>query len=154
MSALVAIREGGVDDLPAVFDIADAWLGQPASAWVGGKPRPYYQTNEARARVRQDLQKGARWLLVAEREGLVVGFAVYGMEEQVAFINLVMVSPAAQNQRVATALVRAVVDEHDHVGAWNDVGPEMRGLYEKLGFRCTDRVQTGQYKAWEFRRGA
>lgn len=138
------IRQGTIADLPGVFAIADAWVGKTA--------KPYYQGEEIRSSLREAVQKGTKHLLIAEENGRVAGFAIYEMEGLIAFIKLIMVSPGNLRLGIASALIRAVVDRHNQVGAWNDVGPSMREMYERLGFRCTDKVQPGQYRNWELKR--
>lgn len=136
----VVVRAGVVADLPAVFAIADGWRG--------GKSKPYYQSEEQRSVVRAAVENGTKRLLIAEQEGRTVGFGVYEMEGDVAFIKLVMTSRDNTRCGVASALVRAVVARHEQVGAYNDVGPEMKEMYERLGFRCTDNFQPGPYRNW------
>lgn len=138
------VRAGTVADLPAVFAIADGW--------IGGKSKPYYQGEEQRAVVHAAIENGTKRLLIAEQEGRVVGFGVYEMEGEVAFSKLVMTSRDHARRGVASALIRAVVARHEQVAAYNDVGAEMKEMYEKLGFRCTDRFQPGPYRNWVFSR--
>ncbi|MBI3296741.1 MAG: GNAT family N-acetyltransferase [Elusimicrobia bacterium] len=140
----VGVREGTAADLPAVFAIADTW--------IGGKSKLYYQDNEQRALIRTAVDKGNKRLLLAELEGQVVGFAVYVMEGEVAFITLVITARDHGRRGVASELIRAVVARHTQVGACNDVGPEMKQMYVKLGFRCIDKFQPGPYRNWVFER--
>lgn len=136
------VRDGSSSDLPAVAAIADAWVGRTQ--------KPYYQGQEIRAKARVELEGGRKWLLKAELGGIPVGFAFYAMENDVAFIQLVMVMPDFQNRGVASALIREVIARHDKVGAFNDAGGERKAMYERLGFTCIDKVQTGLYKSWTY----
>lgn len=110
----MAVREGGVGDLPGVFAIADEWLGKTQ--------KPYYQGDVTRDRARAGVADGTKRLLIAEEQGRVIGIGVYGMERDAAFITLVMVSPTHLRRGIDSALVQAIVGRHEQVGAFNDVG--------------------------------
>jgi hypothetical protein len=134
-----AVRDGDVSDLPSVFALANSWRGQT--------DKVYYQGEESRLKVDEGVRSGAKLLLIAERAGVVTGFASYKVEAVGAFVNLVLVDFGEVHTGVATALIGALQKRYSRLEAFNDVEPEMRKMYEKLGFRCTDMVE-GAFRKW------
>ena len=137
--ASAIVRVGAVSDLLAIFKITESWRGYSRKI--------YYNDPAIRERLREDVLAGAKHLLVAEVDGVIVGFASISEEEGGAFVNLVVVLQSMMRTGVALSLMEELKERYARLGAFNDVDPAMKGLYEKLGFTCTDK-NPGAFRNW------
>jgi len=84
-------------------------------------------------------------LLVADREGAVIGFIHCVMHEDVidgglnAFITCFYVAPEFRNQRIGSLLLERAIDDAVRKGAvgieTSTASPDARRLYERHGFK-------------------
>ena len=148
MSELI-IRQGRPDDRERVLEILlDGFRGRTVHHWmeerfgqIGGQPWEEWK----RAEVVSFLDAHADWLVVAERDGRVVGFATYALNRArgVGEIRNNAVDPACQGQGIGPALYRRLLEIFRAEGmrfAWVGTGLEpeyaqARRAYEKVGFQ-------------------
>jgi phosphinothricin acetyltransferase len=97
-----------------------------------------------------DAGKSADHRLVAERDGVVVGWvAVSGVSERCVYAGVVehsvYVDPAHAGQGIGTALLRALIASTEAAGVWTiqtGIFPENEAslaLHERCGFRIVGR---------------
>jgi GNAT superfamily N-acetyltransferase len=145
----VVIRQGTAEDQERVLCIlVDAFRGVTIHHWL---EREFGQLGD-RAWEERKRADGARfldahpdWILVAEIEGKVVGFATYFLDRDrsVGEIRNNAVALAHQGKGIGTALYRRLLEIFRAEGmrlAWLETGQEevyapARRAYEKVGFR-------------------
>jgi [ribosomal protein S18]-alanine N-acetyltransferase len=128
------LRQAAPDDLSAIMRIENASFSAPWPEWS----------------LAQELLREDSLYVVAERAGIVVGYAGLWVGLDEAHVGTIAVSPEARGQGVAEAIMLALLE---CAGA-NDAGqvileyrvsntPAAR-LYEKLGFR-SNRIRRRYY---------
>lgn len=145
----LTIRQGRPDDRENVLEILiDGFRGITMHHWmeerfgqIGGQPWEGWK----RAEVGGFLDAHPDWLVVAERDGRMVGFATYSLDRArgVGEIRNNAVMPAHQGQGIGSALYRRLLEIFRAEGmrfAWLETGLEpeyakARRAYEKVGFQ-------------------
>jgi len=142
---MVTVRTARPDDLPKIYEITyRAWDGytlhqmlEERHGVIGGKGWRERKVEE----VRRFCERNPEGVLVAEEDGVVVGYATFGMDEDgVGHVLNNAVDPEHRGRGIGTALVRAVVERLKAEGARilrvttleSDI--PARRVYEKLGF--------------------
>lgn len=142
-------RTAAEEDIEAIRRVAE-------QSWEANYPVTRETAEEAvndwydADRLREELRDGRTVLLVAERDGEVVGFAhaTWNEEESEGYILRIYVHPEHRNEGVGRELLeRARADLSDHdlerinamVLADNDPGND---FYERFGFERADESET------------
>src|SRR5579872_1717444 len=125
-ASFLRVRDGVAEDRPFMLALDGLVLGTPRStAWY-------------------DKQLRAGHALVAERDGVLAGFAIHHRHFfQRDFLALLIVEPWCRRSGVATALLRAVEKRcagADLFTSTNASNQTMRQALKRWGFRATGRI--------------
>ncbi|HLJ83137.1 MAG TPA: GNAT family N-acetyltransferase [Candidatus Eremiobacteraceae bacterium] len=125
-ASFLRVRDGVAEDRPFMLALDGLVLGTPRStAWY-------------------DEQLRAGHALVAERDGVLAGFAIHHRHFfQRDFLALLIVEPWCRRSGVATALLRAVEKRcagADLFTSTNASNQTMRQALKRWGFRATGRI--------------
>ena len=156
------IREGGIDDVPAVLALGDeavAWMNARGNTtqW-GTEPWTGHQKREEMVRERA-LGGGTR--IIEDRDGTVLGVLVITeapqpyvpeVEERELYINLLITSRRHSGRGVGAALIdRAKREAADRgidlirVDCWAGGGGDLVRVYEGYGFSRTGEFSVGEW---------
>ena len=145
----VILRQGRPEDRERVLEILiDGFRGRTIHHWleerfgqVGGRPWEEWK----RAEVSRFLEAHPDWIMVAEIDGRIVGFATFALnrERGVGEICNNAVDPACQGQGIGQKLYQRLLEifrQEDMRLAWVETGLEeayapARRAYEKVGFQ-------------------
>jgi N-acetylglutamate synthase-like GNAT family acetyltransferase len=125
------LRAAGAADAKRLAEIVDAAYGHYVER-LGRLPMPM---NEDYDEVVRELD-----VVVAERDGRIVGFVALGSDERGFFVANVAVEPEAQGTGVGRALLglaeeRAREQGFDSIFLWtHELMTENRALYQRIGY--------------------
>lgn len=141
MSGYAVIRKATLQDLETIKQIADA-----NKETIGFVLRPA---------LAQNIERG--WVLVAEREGVVIGFANYRhrRDEQTTLYEI-CVAEEHRDNGVGKSLLEALIEESRRLGKGRlrlkcPVGSEANAFYANLAFeqRGRERGKNKELILWE-----
>jgi len=136
---MVTVRAARPDDLSKIYEITyRAWDGYTLHQML--EERHGVIGERKVEEVRRFCERNPEGVLVAEEDGVVVGYATFGTDEEVGYVLNNAVDPDHRGKGIGTALVRAVVERLKAEGARvlrvttlaSDI--PARRVYEKLGF--------------------
>lgn len=131
----VIIRQANIDDVDAIFEIEhlcfpDPWSRDSLRYELSENPRAFY--------------------VVAELDGLVVGYAGLWWIEDEGHITNVAVRPGYRSRKIASGIIGVMIDfttkegiRHHTLEVRRSNDPAI-GLYEKYGF-AVEGVRKGYY---------
>ena len=145
----MTIRHGTDGDRATLRTLWERWQSEgTAPAWVDTS----WETNEPEL----DRALAANGLFLAEENGEAVGFVSAWLEDHVARVGDLYVTPAARRSSTGAALVEAVIENSRARGATHlllDAKLESLAFYEKLGFREESRNLVLELEVREVGRG-